>query len=344
MIKDSKKEMIFSELNSLLTAGLDFSRAFELLISEEGDEKIKSTLVKIYSSVVKGNSLWISMEQNGQFLPIDYGVIKIGEETGKIAEALAFLTEYYHKKIAQSRMISAAVSYPLIIIFTATVVVIFMVLVIVPMFEQVYSRMGGELPVMTKWIIAFSKSFPVWMGAFSITGGISATALYLLRNEDVVRKNTSAFLLKLPLINTIIKKNYQSRFCKLLYLLTGSGVPLLYGINILKDIITFYPYRVSFIAISNDLQKGQLFWISMSNFKTIYNNKLITLLRVAEETNTLPEMLKKQGEELSVELEYKIRFLCNMLEPALILTVGAIVAVILISMYLPMFKLGGIMT
>jgi type IV pilus assembly protein PilC len=82
----------------------------------------------------------------------------------------------------------------------------------------------------------------------------------------------------------------------------------------------------------------------MSNFKTIYNNKLITLIRVAEETNTLPEMLRKQGDELSVELEYKIRFLCNMLEPALILIVGAIVAIILISMYLPMFKLGGIMT
>lgn len=229
MIKDSKKEMIFSELNSLLTAGLDFSRAFELLISEEGDEKIKSTLVKIYSSVVKGNSLWISMEENGQFIPIDYGVIKIGEETGRIAEALAFLSDYYHKKIAQTRMINSAISYPLIIIFTATVVVVFMVLVIVPMFEQVYSRMGGELPVMTKLIIAFSKSFPVWMGVFSITGGISATVLYLLRNEDLVKRNTSALLLKLPLINTIIKKNYQSRFCKLLYLLTGSGVPLLFS-------------------------------------------------------------------------------------------------------------------
>jgi type IV pilus assembly protein PilC len=344
MIKDSKKEMIFSELNSLLTAGLDFSRAFELLISEEGDEKIKSTLVKIYSSVVKGNSLWISMEENGQFIPIDYGVIKIGEETGRIAEALAFLSDYYHKKIAQTRMINSAISYPLIIIFTATVVVVFMVLVIVPMFEQVYSRMGGELPVMTKLIIAFSKSFPVWMGVFSITGGISATVLYLLRNEDLVKRNTSALLLKLPLINTIIKKNYQSRFCKLLYLLTGSGVPLLYSIHILKDILTFYPYRASFIAISEDLQRGKLFWISMSNFKTIYNNKLITLIRVAEETNTLPEMLRKQGDELSVELEYKIRFLCNMLEPALILIVGAIVAIILISMYLPMFKLGGIMT
>jgi len=344
MIKDSKKEMIFSELNSLLTAGLDFSRAFELLISEERDVNIKSTLNKIYSSVVRGNSLWVAMEHNGKFLPIDYGVIKIGEETGKITEALSFLTDYYHKKIAQSRMISAAISYPIIIIFTATVVVIFMVLVIVPMFEQVYSRMGGELPSMTKWIIGFSKAFPTFLGIFLVILGASATLLYLFRKDESVRKHISGILLRLPIINTIIIKNYQSRFCKLLHLLTGSGVPLLYCIQILKEIIRFYPYQMSFIAISEDLQRGKLFWVSISNFKTIYNSKLITLLRVAEETNSLPEMLKKQGDELSVELEYRIRFLCNMLEPALILLVGAMVAVILISMYLPMFKLGGIMT
>ncbi len=344
MIGDSKKEIIFSGLNSLLNAGLDFSRAFDLLISEERNAKIKDTLRKIYARVVKGSSLWQAMEESGEFFSVDCGVIKIGEETGKINEALGFLTDYYHKKIAQTRLITGAVSYPAVIIFTAIVVVVFMVLVIVPMFEQVYSRMGGELPAMTRFIIALSKALPLYVVAFLVIISGTGTLLYVYRNEEIVRKITSETLLRTPIINTIIKKNYQGRFCKLLCLLTGSGVPLLYSINILSDIIRFYPYQNSFKAIASDLRGGKLFWTSMSNFKNLYNNKLITLLRVAEETNTLPEMLRKQGDELSVELEYKIRFLCNMLEPALILTVGAIVAVILISMYLPMFKLGGIMT
>lgn len=344
MIKDNKKEIIFSELHSLLTAGLDFSRSFELLISEEKDSKNRELLSGIYKAVVKGRSLWSAMEECHQFSTLDYGVIKIGEETGKINDSLFFLTDYYHKKIAQSRMVTGALSYPAIIIFTAVIVVIFMGMVIVPMFQQVYSRMGGELPSMTRWIINMSDSLPGGLALLLIISGATATLLYVFRNETIVRKYTSDILLNLPFLNAIIKKNYQSRFCKLLYLLTSSGVPLLYGIQILHDIIRFYPYQTSFKVMSDDLQKGELFWKSMSNFKTIYNAKLITLLRVAEETNSLPEMLKKQGDELSVELEYKIRFLCNMLEPALILIVGAIVAVILISMYLPMFKLGGIMT
>ncbi len=344
MISNSKKEIFFSGLNSLLNAGLDFSRSFELLIFEENNLRIKGVLQKIYARVIKGSALWQAMEESEEFQSVDCGVVKIGEETGKINESLGFLAEYYHKRIAQKRLINGAISYPIMIIVTAIIVIIFMVLVIVPMFEQVYSRMGGDLPFITQFIIKFSKAFPAFMLALFFVTSIIGLLLYVYRKKETIRKMTSNIILFIPLVNTIIKKNYQSRFCKLLYLLTGSGVPLLYSINILSDIIDFYPYKTSFKTISMDLRKGNLFWTSIANFKNLYNNKLITLLRVAEETNSLPEMLKKQGEELSVELEYKIKFLCNMMEPALIIIVGAIVAVVLISMYLPMFKLGGIMT
>lgn len=137
---------------------MDFSHSFRLLIEEEKEEKIRLLLKEIYASVVDGDTLNGSFARSRQFGALDCGVLRIGEETGRIAEALAFLADYYRKRIEQRRMISGAVSYPVIILVTALVVLVFTVTVIVPMFEQVYARMGSELPWLTRRITFFTLS------------------------------------------------------------------------------------------------------------------------------------------------------------------------------------------
>ena len=342
-IKDARKETLFSELHSLLSSGLDFSHAFRLLIEGENDRNIKTVLTGLYKEVIAGSSLWQALEGCGKFSALDCGVVRIGEETGRLADSLSFLTDYYGKKIRQARMVSSAVSYPLIIMVMAVVVVVFMLAVIVPMFEQVYSRMGGQLPGMTQWIISLSKRFPYYAAVIAIivTGG--GALLYMFREAPAVRSSLSAIGLAIPVAGDIISKNHQASFCKLLYLLTSSGVPLLTGMRMLRSIIRFWPYERSFDAIAKGLERGELFSANLEKFPRLYSKKLTTLLRVGEETNRLPQMLQKQGEDLTRELEHRLRCLGNLLEPMLILFVGVLVAVILISMYLPMFKLGGIM-
>ena len=162
-IKDGKKESLFSELHSLLSSGLDFGRSFRLLIEGENDKRLKRVLESIYASVVRGQTLWESFAAGKRFSALDYGVLRIGEETGRVDESLRFLADYYHKRVEQRRLVTGAISYPLIILVTAIVVLVFMITVIVPMFEQVYARMGGELPGITRWIIGFSKNFPTYL-------------------------------------------------------------------------------------------------------------------------------------------------------------------------------------
>ena len=110
----------------------------------------------------------------------------------------------------------------------------------------------------------------------------------------------------------------------------------------LKDIITFYPYQHSFDTIAEGLRKGEFFADKLGEFPSIYDRKLYTLVRVGEETNRLEDMLLKQGEDLTRELEHKLKQMGNLMEPVLILGVGGLVAIVLISMYLPMFSLGGV--
>lgn len=341
-ISDIKKEMLFSELHSLLISGLDFSRAFKMLIDSESENSVKSILDEIYKSVVKGSSLGKAFENSGKFTALDSGVVTIGEETGKLCDALSFLANYYASKISQRRMIVGAVSYPFIIIIVAVVVLIFMITVIVPMFEQVYARMGGEMPALTNFIITLSKSFHYYLfGIFSII--VSCWLLLALYGKsDRVQAVTSKIILHTPMIGMFVRKSTQAKFCKLLYLLYSSGVPLLRGINMLKEIITFYPYRNSFSAICDGLNRGKSIADTMEEYSNIYDKKLIVLIKVGEQTNRLGQMLQKQGDDITQELHHKLKSIGNTLEPLLILFVGAIVAVILVAMYMPMFKIGGV--
>lgn len=338
--KDVKKETFFSELASLLASGLDFSRSFRLLTEGETNKKIKSVLETIHRSVVEGSALWQSLARNAHFTPLDYGVVRIGEETGQLSRSLSFLSEYYRKRIARRRMISGAVSYPLIVLVTAVMVLVFMILVVVPMFEQIYARMGGDLPAMTRYMIAFSQDFPYWLGGIG-TGLLCCILFFRFYGKrPTVQRFSAALLLRIPLVGSLIRRNCQARFCSLLWLLYTSGVPLLRSISLLDGIISFYPYRMSFASVCEGLRKGDLFADCLGRYPSLYDRKLVTLLQVGEETNRLGEMLAREGEELSQRLEHDLKQAGNLLEPLLVLGVGALVALVLISMYLPMFKLG----
>lgn len=339
-IKDKKKYLLFSQLHSLLSSGLNFSHSFDLLIKGEHKKKETRLLKDIYNKVLIGNEFWKSLEMTGAFTELDCGVIRIGEETGKIDQSLMFLSDYYQKKNEQKRMLTSALSYPLIIIVTAFLVLFFMITVVVPMFEQVYSRMGGNLPEITRFIIGLSSHFPLF---FILTGSImlfGITINIIYGKAEWYQQFTSKLLLQIPFIGKLISKHYQAQFCKLLYLLVSSDVPLLRSLMMLESIIRFYPYRKSFFEIAAGLRKGTSFWENMERYPNIYDYKLITLLRVGEETNSLGNMLSQQSKDITSELEHELKQLGNILEPILILGVGIIVAVVLIAMYMPMFQLG----
>lgn len=338
--KDPHKEVLFSELHALLTSGIDFNRALMLTIQNEKNVGLKSMLQQLQQDVIGGKALWQSMSREKVFSKLDCGVIRIGEETGKISDSLYFLSDYYNKKIAQRRMITSAVSYPIIILITAMLVFVFMIMFIVPLFVDVYSRTGGELPDITIAVMAFSENFKYYLLILCLLGAGIGIVFNPKQKNERLQKIRTRILLRVPIVGQMLRLHYQGNFCKLLYLLYSSGITLLYGVEMLAEIITFYPYSKSLVAIAKGISIGGSFSESVAQFPDLYDNRLLTLLQVGEETNTLSTMLEKQGKEFVSRLEYKIKQLGSIMEPLLILFIGILVATILISMYLPMFKLG----
>ena len=242
-LTDARREMFYAELHALLTAGLDFSAAFRLLIEGEGDRRTKALLEELYAAVVRGETLAEAMRRSGAFRPLECGVVRIGNETGRLARTLDFLRDYYRKRAAQQRMVASAVSYPVVILAVAAAVVAFMLSVVVPMFEEVYARMGGELPALTRGIIALSKAFPAY-AAVAVSAGEGLYLLYRAnRQREEVQRWRAAILLRLPVAGEIIRKNMQAQCCKLLDLLCAAGVPLLAGVGMLREVIGFRSTR-----------------------------------------------------------------------------------------------------
>lgn len=333
------KRTFFSQLQTLIRSGLSFSRAFELII-EGAKTKEKALYVRIFDEVVSGKELWRSLEADKAFTELDRSVVRIGEETGRLVDALEFLTDYYQKREEQKRMVTSALSYPIITLSIAVIVLVFMLLVVVPMFEQVYARMGGELPAITRQIIGMSESAPAVLGIMVILGLSMYGVRHMFGSSDKYQSITSGIVMRLPLVSGLIRKYQVSRFSRIMHLLVSSDVPILQALYLMRGIITFYPYRQSIEEVCRMIEKGQTLTGGMDKYENLYGKRFLVLLKVGEETNSIEQMLLTQANDTNAELEHEIKQLNNIVEPFLILAIGIIVAFVLIAMYMPMFKLG----
>lgn len=338
-LNDKQKERFFSELYVLMSSGLDIGKAFIILQSDTSKKKDKELLEAIFNHIIIGKNLSEAVALTQHFHPIDSGVLKIGEETGKLAESLNFLSDYYAKRNHRRKLITGALSYPAIVFATALLVVFFMLTAIVPMFEQVYARFNSELPPITKTIIGLSRHVTslTTIGLCSIF--LTLLLAFLLRDNITYRHITSKVALKLPIVGGILGKIYQATFCNLMYLLTTSKVPLLDSIRLMGDVIQFYPYQQAFTQIQEELIIGTPLSQSIARH-SIFEKRLVALVKVGEEVNKLDDMFGKLYLQQTTELEHRIKIVGNVLEPILIILVGIFVAFVLVAMYLPMFRLG----
>lgn len=335
---DNKKVELFTELNILLSSGIDIRTALDIIVENQGKEDDKKTFKNIRDEIVSGVGLSQALQNSGKFSNYDCICVRIGEETGRINEILLEVSLFYAFKIKHKRHLYNSLSYPILVLITSLFAVFFMMNVIVPMFSEVFKRFGGELPALTKFIIDLSGALQrnfllILFFIFSLVFFI-----YYVRKEKWYRQWSSGFILSVPVIGKIINKIYLARFCQSMGLLTSAKVPMVQSISLVKQMIGFYPYEYALTKIGEEILRGKHLHEIMAKFP-IFELKLVSLIKVAEEVNQLDVMFVKLNKQYSDELENNIGMLTTFLEPLLIIFVGLLVAVILISMYLPLFQM-----
>lgn len=337
-LKDRAKEAFYVELSTLFSAGLDIRSSLELLIGERKDKHEKQLLQTILTNLINGNSFAASLEGSKQFSPYEYYSVQIGEESGKLSIVLTQLAQYYIAKSKQRRKIISALSYPIMILLTAIAAVGFMLTFIVPMFKDVFSRFGGELPLLTRQVIALSEVVTESFSVFFLFFILSAAAFIYSRRFERSRRIYSQITSKIPLIGKLITTIHLSTFCSSMSLLIGAKIPLLTALNLLQKMVPFYPIRDSLEVIRKKVLFGESLHSSMTLF-TIYDKKMLALIKVGEEVNKLDYFFGQLSLQYNQDLEHQTTLLGTFLEPLIIVFLGVVVAFILIAMYLPMFQM-----
>jgi len=337
-LSDKKKEALYLELSSLLLAGINLKSSFELITADQEKEKDKQLFNTIQEAVLKGVPFSQALEQTGKFSLYEVYSLQIGEETGKLTEVLGDLAKFYQNKIKQRRKIVSALTYPCVVLSTSLGAVFFMLKFVVPMFGDVFKRFGGQLPWITEKIISMSQALENNFYYFVMVIAVIAGLTWYSRKTERYRQFISALVLRLPLAGNIVQKIYLARFCNSMRLLINARLPLLRAIALSRQMIGYYPIESSLQKVEDDILKGKSLQQSLQQFK-IYPAKMIQLLKVGEETNQLDYFFAKISEQYIDEVEYKTSTISSMMEPLIIIFLGAIVGVILIAMYLPMFQM-----
>ena len=337
-MSDKEKAKFYKELKVLLKSGVTIEDAVMILLENTKKKSIKTIYSLIYDELLKGKSLVFSIKNTNRFTNFEVSTIAIGEETKGLVKVLEELEMFFEKRYKLKSQIKTILTYPTFVIVITIAVLVFMLNNVVPMFEKVFKQFDSELPYLTKQIINISQNFHIINIVFLVIVALIIIAYSKFKDKDWFRELTSKIVLKLPFVGKLVQIIYLSRFCRGLSMLLYSKVPLVKALEFVRQMVDFYPIESSISKIREDIIKGHSFGDSLKKH-SVYDTNLVSMIRVSEKVNELEDMFHYLSNIYADEIEEKSKRIGSLIEPIIIIIIGALVGVIMISMYLPMFNL-----
>ncbi len=338
---DKDKMEFYKELSVLLSSGVDFRKALEILKDQQKKAKHKELIQAITKEVVQGKALFEALRDSGKFSPYEYFSVKIGEETRKLGDVLLELNQYFDRKVKMKRQLLSVFTYPSFVLLLTFGVLYFMMKYVVPMFATVFKQFGKDLPNLTKKIIYVSEHFSTISFTFFAVLFLAIGTHFYFKDRTFYRKAVSNVIIRIPFFGKLVKKIYITRFCQSLSLLLSAKTPLVTSLDLIQRMISFYPLESSLDIIKKEVTKGSLFSKALSKH-SIYDFKLVSLVSVAEQVNRLDDMFERLAKQYDEEVQHQTKMIGVIMEPLIIVIIGLVVGTVLIAMYSPMFDLSKI--
>lgn len=330
-ITQSRVAVLTQELATLLRAKLPLDRALELLIELSPNARVRQVVTQIREQVHDGATLSAAMEtQKGVFSRLYLNMVRAGEAGGAVDSVLMRLAEYMERARELRDTVTSALIYPAILLGVAGLSVVVLLIFVVPQFQQMFEDAGQALPFATQVVISLGEALRGYW--WLMLGVILAVAYYFRKQfaEPATRYRWDNRLLGVPLLGEFIAKLEVARFSRTLGTLMINGVPLLTALGIVKETLTNQVLAQSMGNVAESLKQGH--GLTQPLMEAPYFPKLAAhMIRVGEETGHLEEMLIQVADVYDKEVRSSIKRLLALLEPALILTLGLVIAAIIIS-------------
>ncbi len=328
------------QLATMFSAGLTLERAIQSLGVEEKHRKFQKVLNTVSENIRKGLNLSESLSRHpGVFNTLFVAMVKAGEVSGNLNEILEQLSSYLENLDDTRRKVKSAMNYPIFMILFLIAMLMVMLLVIIPKFSQVYAQLGAGLPAATRQMIDFSTWFGNNIGflAFSIFTVFSI--IWLISKTQRGGYTLDTIKLKIPVFGALIEQSILNKFCKTFGILIGAGVPVLETTALLRKVVDNKVYERAIDDASDLIRDG--YNISTALRRTeVFPSILLQLASTGEDTGELDDLLDRAADYYQKQVDALVDRMTTLIEPLLILMVGAVIALMVVLTYLPVFHLG----
>lgn len=338
-VKRSEISMFTRQLATLVGAGFPLVSAIDALIPQTKSNVLKRTLSQIKDSIVEGKSFADALSPYPDIFSSLYSnMIHAAETSGTLEIVLDKLADITEKQQALKNRIQSAMAYPIFMTLLGTVVLFFLLTYVIPSVTSIFSDMNQVLPAPTRFLITISDSLKAYWWIILITIAGAAVAFRSVRKMTRGRYFIDKTILSLPVIGLMVKKLAAARFSRTLGSLLENGVPMLSALEIVKNIAGNIVISDTIEDAAKEVEKGQGLGTALAEGK-ILPDLSIQMIQVGEQSGKLEAMLNKVADVFENEVESSIAAMTSLVEPVMLLIMGAIVMFIVLSILLPIFEM-----
>ncbi|AEH22937.1 Type II secretion system F domain protein [Thermodesulfobacterium geofontis OPF15] len=324
----------------VLEAGLPIVKSLEVLAEQQKNPYFKNVLKEIKLKVETGSSLSDAMAEYPKVFDSLYvHMVRSGETSGNLDVILKRLAGYLERILSLKSKIKHAMVYPSLIVIVTIAVISIIMLFVIPKFAEIYESAGQALPLPTQILISISNNFGKILIVFIILLAGLIIGIRYYRNTEIGRYNTDKIIFSLPLLGELFKKAAVARVARTLANLIGGGVPLLPALTIAGETSGNKVLEKAMEEVRINVSAGQSLADPMF-YTGVFPYLLVEMVRVGELTGRLEDMLNRVADFFEEEVDRMVNTLSTLIEPILIVFLGIVIGGILISLYLPIFKLG----
>ncbi|MFN3650683.1 MAG: type II secretion system F family protein [Armatimonadota bacterium] len=327
------------QLASLFNAGLNMARSLDTLIDHAENPTLRTTLEQVRQSVSGGSALWEAMAEHPRvFSELYVSLVQAGEASGQLGKVLERLADSLEKAEEYRSRIRSALAYPMLLITAGAGAVIFILVFLVPRFARIFGSLNRELPTPTKVLLA-TQAFVSEYGILMLVLGIGAfAALKAWERTEQGGLTMDTIRMKIPILGSIIHKDAVSRFCRTMSTLVEGGVPILSSFEVAERAVGNRVLRKAIEEVRNAVRGGEALADPLKR-TGVFPSLVTNMIAVGEETGNLDEMLNRVADTYDAEIGNKMRQLVSLVEPMVILIMGAIIGTIVLSMLIPVMEL-----
>jgi type IV pilus assembly protein PilC len=338
-IKPAELTIMTRQLATMISSGMTILRSLYVLEAQTENKMLADVIAEVRKDVEAGLPLSGALERHPKaFSPLFVAMTRAGETGGVLEASLLRVADQLEKEDSLRRQIKSAMVYPGVIMTFALIVLLALVTFLVPVFVGVFEQFGGELPLITKFTVGLSDAIKGQWWAFILIGGGTVYSFRKFKRSEWGRPKWDAFRLRVPMkIGDIVQKVALARWSRTLSALTAAGVPLLAALDITAKTAGNHVVEKAMGEVIESVKRGGTIAEPLRH-AAVFPGMVAQMVAVGEETGALDTMLSKIADFYEDQVESAVKSLTSILEPIMLVVVGGIVGFIVISMYLPLFK------